>query len=108
MEFFFIFNIFKIIYRIVQEKVREMEQLRIAEEKTKLAFQEAERKRLAQLDRKRQNLDKRTELAFTKHSQRTSKPNEFSYFVQIPREVWELPIGWHKKPKYKSGGIRKK
>ena len=85
-----------------------MEKLRNAEEKTRLALQKAEQKRLVLLNRKRENLDKRTELAFTKHNQRTTKSNEFSYFVQIPREVWELPIGWHKKPRYKSGGVRKK
>ena len=86
-----------------------MEELRITEEKMKRALEESERKRLAVLNRRHENLEKRTELAFTKYNQRTSKPNEFSYFVRVPREVWELPIGWHKKPKYKSGGgIRKK
>ena len=71
-------------------------------------MEEAERKRLATLQRKNENFDKQKCLAFTKHNQRTSKPNEFSYFVQVPRQVWELPIGWHKRPKYKAGGGNRK
>jgi hypothetical protein len=45
-------------------------------------------------------------LRFTRQTQKLTDAFRFSYHVQVPREVWELPYDWNSKKK--KGSFRPK
>ncbi|XP_057312346.1 reticulocyte-binding protein homolog 2a-like [Hydractinia symbiolongicarpus] len=90
--------------RLAEEERKRIEAQRLEEEALTNAMLEIERKRAALLSRRANNIEKRRSLSASKRNQLLTRSRTFSYFVKVPREVWELPIGWQKKPKYKAGG----
>lgn len=90
--------------RLAEEERKRIEAQRLEEEALTNAMLEVERKRAALLSRRANNIEKRRSLSASKRNQLFTRSQTFSYFVKVPRDVWELPIGWQKKPKYKAGG----
>ncbi|XP_028398106.1 calponin homology domain-containing protein DDB_G0272472-like [Dendronephthya gigantea] len=85
------------------ERVRELRQKEaIARIR---AAHEASKRRAWALRRRAQNMERMASLRFTRQSQKMTEAFTFSYHVQIPREVWELPYDWNSKKK-KKGSFR--
>lgn len=55
---------------------------------------EAARRKTMLLKRREQNLDRFQHLRNVRQQQGLTKSRVFSYFINIPRSVWEVPIGY--------------
>ena len=107
-------QIFKVLFygfvylltRVEEETRRKEEELHLEEQAMQLAIIELENKKATALKLRDANVDKRKHLNASKRNQLVTRNCAFSYFTSIPRQIWELPIGWQKKPRYKSGGSK--
>jgi len=96
---------------VLRKEADLLERKRLEDEEreaVKLAMIEIEAKKNETIKRRAHNMEMRKSLANNKRNQLITRPNTYSYFVNVPKKVWELPIGWQRRPKYKAGGIRLK
>lgn len=91
-------------------KNAELEHVRELRQKEAIAriraAHEASKRRAWALRRRAQNTERMASLRFTRQSQKMTEAFTFSYHVQIPHEVWELPYDWNSNKK--KGSFRKK
>ncbi len=82
--------------KLQAELERQKEAERIAEGQRKLVSQKAAKRKAELLQRREHNLERMFDLKSKREFQGISRSFTFTYFVHIPRTVWELPIGWNK------------
>jgi len=68
---------------------------------------EAARRKAALLKRREENLNRMQHLRNVRQDQGITTARVFSYYIRIPRQVWEVPIGFNKQKKG-FRGVKKK
>ncbi|EDO35713.1 predicted protein [Nematostella vectensis] len=90
--------------RKLREEQKRLEMARRLEVVARMrAAQEAARRKTMLLRRREENMDRMRHLRSTRQEQSLTRPYTFTYYVQVPRQVWELPLGFNKQ---KKGGFR--
>ena len=89
--------------KLQAELERQKEAEKLAEERQKLSLLKSSKRKAELIKRREENLERMLDLKCKRTAQGISRAFTFTYFVHIPRSVWELPIGWHNK-KNKNGG----
>ena len=88
--------------KLQAELERQKEAEIIANERRQMMLVKAAKRKAELLKRREENLQRMFDLKCKRSSQGISRSFTFTYFVHIPRSVWEVPIGWSNK-KSKSG-----
>ena len=83
--------------KLQAELQRQKEADRMANEQRQLASLKASKRKAELIQRREQNIQRMFDLKSKRDSQGISRSFTFTYFVHIPRSVWELPIGWNSK-----------
>lgn len=103
-----------------QRKLQEEEDQKVEEEKRRFNLgrrlqavaqlrlaQEASRRKAMLLKRREENLDRMEHLRNVRHNQSITTARVFSYYIRIPRQVWEVTIGFSKQKKGFRGAKKK-
>lgn len=92
--------------KLQAELERQKEAEHLADERRQLMLLKAAKRKAELLKRREENMERMFDLKCKRSSQGISRSFTFTYFVHIPRSVWELPIGW--KNKKGKAGLRGK
>ena len=83
--------------KLQAELERQKEAENLADERRQIMLLKAAKRKTELIKRREENLERMSSLKSTRHSQSISRSFTFTYFVHIPRSVWEMPIGWNSK-----------
>ena len=91
--------------KLQAELERQKEAENLAAERRQIMALKAAKRKAELIKRREENLERMSDLKYKRHSHSISRSFTFTYFVHIPRSVWEIPIGWNsKKSKNGRGG----
>ena len=83
--------------KLQAELERQKEAENLADERRQLMLAKAAKRKAELIKRREENLERMSDLKYKRQSQSISRSFTFTYFVHIPRSVWEMPIGWNSK-----------
>lgn len=83
--------------KLQAELERQKEAENLADERRQVILLKAAKRKADLLKRREENMERMFDLKCKRNSQGISRSFTFTYFVHIPRSVWELPIGWNSK-----------
>lgn len=104
-----------------RRKIEQQEEEKVEQEKRRIdiakrleavarmrLMHEAARRKTMLLKRREQNLDRIQHLRNVRQDQGLTRSRVFSYYIRIPREVWEVPIGYNNQKKKGFRAVKKK